>query len=74
MSLRAKDYNLRLLNKQKAEEEKRYWRILNMVAPVGIVVLFGLIFNFIRRQRFVRLNQPVSKGSSSLTNEEESNS
>lgn len=74
MSLRAKDYKLRLLNKQKAEEEKRYWRILNMVAPVGFVVLFGLIFNFIRRQRFVRLNQPVSKGASSVTNEEESNS
>lgn len=73
MSLRAKDYNLRLLNKQKAEEEKRYWRVLNMAAPVGIVILFGLIFNFIRRQRFVRLNQPVSKSSSSLTNEEASN-
>lgn len=73
MSLRAKDYNLRLLNKQKAEEEKRYWRVLNMTAPVGIVILFGLIFNFIRRQRFVRLNQPVSKSSSSLTNEEASN-
>ncbi len=73
MSLRAKDYNLRLLNKQKAEEEKRYWRVLNMAAPVGIVILFGLIFNFIRRQRFVRLNQPVSKGSLPLKNEEESN-
>lgn len=59
MSLRAKDFDLRMLNKEKAEEQKRFWRILNMAAPVGLVILFGLIYNFIRRQRFVRLNEPV---------------
>lgn len=61
MALRAKDYNLRMLNQKKADDEKRYWRVLNMGLPVITIVLFGLIYNFIRRQRFVRLNQPVTE-------------
>ena len=71
MSLRAKDYELRMLNQEKAEAEKRYWRIVNMAAPVGLVLLFGLVYNFIRRQRFVRLNQPVNDHASEHGNEEE---
>jgi ABC-2 type transport system permease protein len=74
MALRAKDYKLRMLDQEKANQEKRYWRVLNMGAPVGIVILFGLIFNFIRRQRFVRLNQPVHSTSSVPHNEEGSSS
>ncbi len=54
MNLRAKDFSLRMLNKRKAEEEKRFWQALNMAAPILLVILFGLIFNFIRRQKFGR--------------------
>ncbi len=52
MKLRAKDFSLRRLNQAKAEEEKLYWQVLNLGGPVLIVILFGFIYNFIRRQKF----------------------
>lgn len=54
MKLRAKDFSLRMLNKTKAENEKLYWQVVNMGAPVILLILFGFIYNFIRRQKFGR--------------------
>lgn len=54
MKLRAKDFSLRMLNKNKAEEEKRFWQAINMAGPIIVLIIFGLIFNFIRRQKFGR--------------------
>ena len=47
-----KEVMLRPLDKLKLQEERTYWQILNMVFPVFLVVLFGFVFNFIRRRNF----------------------
>ena len=54
MKLRSKEFSLRMLNKSKAEDEKYYWQVVNMGLPVILVILFGIAYNFIRRQRFAR--------------------
>lgn len=49
---RAKEVKLRLLDKVKTQQDARKWQIINIVIPIAVVVLFGLIFNFLKRRRY----------------------
>lgn len=52
INLRSREYKLRLLDKQKLLEEKKFWIMLNILLPVILVVLFGLVSNFIRKRKY----------------------
>lgn len=52
--LRGKDFKLRMLEQGRAKNEKEYWQILNMVVPILILILAGVLFTFIRRRRFAK--------------------
>lgn len=49
---RNKDFTLRLLNKQKVEDQKTFWQFMNVVVPVVVILLFGLIYNEIRKRKY----------------------
>jgi len=49
---RSKEVKLRLLDKVKAKEESTKWQFLNVVLPVLLLGLFGLVFNFWRRRKY----------------------
>jgi gliding-associated putative ABC transporter substrate-binding component GldG len=49
-----KDYVLRLLDAKKVNEEKTYWIIFNIVIPVVLVFIFGIIYQWWRKKRYVR--------------------
>jgi len=49
---KAKDYTLRLLDKKKVEAEKTKWQLINIIAPVLLVLLFALVYQFIRRKKY----------------------
>lgn len=50
---RAKEVKLRMLNKQKANEEKLKWQLLNIGLPLGILGLFGFGYFWLRRRRYM---------------------
>jgi ABC-2 type transport system permease protein len=52
ISLRSKDIPYRPLDSGRVKEERFYWQMFNMALPLGIIVLFGILFNYIRRRRF----------------------
>jgi ABC-2 type transport system permease protein len=52
MELRTRTVKLRLLDKVKLREEKLKWQLLNLLVPVLFILLFGVVFNFIRRKRY----------------------
>ncbi len=54
MQLRSRTVQLRLLDKVKLREEKSYWQWLNLVLPLVFVLVFGTIYNIIRRLRYSR--------------------
>ena len=54
MQLRSRTVQLRLLNKVKLREEKSYWQWLNLFVPLVMVLLFGMVYNVIRRYRYSR--------------------
>lgn len=49
---KAKDYTLRLLDKKKTEAEKTTWQLINILLPVAMIVLFALLYQFIRRRKY----------------------
>jgi ABC-2 type transport system permease protein len=49
---RNKEIKLRLLDRQKIQQEKLFWQLLNMLVPFASVVIFGIVYNFIRRRKY----------------------
>ncbi len=49
---KAKDYTLRLLDKKKVEDQKTTWQVINILIPVILVLLFALVYQFIRRRKY----------------------
>lgn len=49
---KAKDYTLRLLDKEKMENSKTAWQLINIIVPLIIVILFGLVYQFLRKRKY----------------------
>lgn len=49
---KAKDYTLRLLDKKKVEEQKTTWQLINIIVPVLLILLFALVYQFIRKRKY----------------------
>jgi len=54
MSLRARAFKIRLLDKVKIRESRLSWELLNVLAPLLLISLLGLIFNIIRKRKYGR--------------------
>ena len=49
---KAKDYTLRLLDKRKVDDQKLTWQLINTVLPVIAVVLFAIIYLWVRKRKY----------------------
>ena len=49
---RNKQIILRPLNKVLIKEERTKWQIINLVFPVILVFLYGIVSNFIRKKKY----------------------
>ena len=52
LQTRAKEFTLRLLDPKRTKEEKTKWQMINIGLPIAIIILFGLIYHYIRRKRY----------------------
>ncbi|MBK9104178.1 MAG: gliding motility-associated ABC transporter substrate-binding protein GldG [Saprospiraceae bacterium] len=52
LEARSKDIKLRLLNAVKAKEEQTKWQLINILGPLGMVFLLGLIYQFLRKKKY----------------------
>lgn len=53
---KAKDYTLRLLDKKKVDAAKTSWQLINILVPVLLIILFALIYQFVRRKKYTVSN------------------
>jgi ABC-2 type transport system permease protein len=51
---KSKDYVLRLLNTVKVKEEKTTWQLINIVAPILLVIIFAVVFQWLRKRKYAR--------------------
>lgn len=49
---KAKDYSLMLLDTKKLEESRLNWQLLNIAAPVMLVLIFAVIFQWLRKRKY----------------------
>jgi ABC-2 type transport system permease protein len=54
LEIRAKEFQLRLLDQARIKEEKDFWMWLNLLVPIGTILLFGIGNRMIRRYRYAR--------------------
>jgi len=52
IEVRSREVVLRLLDKGKVKRDKLFWQSLNMVLPIILIIVFGLINTFIRKRRW----------------------
>jgi ABC-2 type transport system permease protein len=51
---RAKDYTLRLLDTKKVTAQKTTWQAINIGAPVLLVVLFAVLYQWRRKRKYTK--------------------
>lgn len=52
MEARNKELTLRLLDNGKIKQEKTKWQVICFLVPIGLILLFAVIFQFIRQRKF----------------------
>jgi len=54
MQLRSRTLKLRLLNKKITNEDKLTWQLINVLFPLGCLLLFGIGYQVIRKRKYTR--------------------
>lgn len=52
LEARSKDFTLRLLDPKKVEESKTTWQLINIGIPIVLIMIFGFIYQALRRKKF----------------------
>ncbi len=52
LDIRSKTINLKLLDREKAFEERTFYQFLNVGFPLILLAFFGLAFNYIRKKKY----------------------
>jgi len=54
ITVRSRELKLRLLDSSRIAQERLFWQLLNTLAPVLLIVLFGLLKHQLRRRKYTR--------------------
>lgn len=54
LQTRSKEFRLRRLDPKRVSEQKTKWQLINIVVPILLVMIIGLIYQQIRRYQFAR--------------------
>jgi ABC-2 type transport system permease protein len=54
---RNKEVKIRPLDKEKIRDHRAYWQMLNIALPLVVLILFGLVFTYIRKRKYSGFGQ-----------------
>ncbi|HEY5592453.1 MAG TPA: gliding motility-associated ABC transporter substrate-binding protein GldG [Paludibacter sp.] len=54
MQLRNRTLKLRLLNKKITGEDKTTWQLTNVLIPIGLLIIFGVSYQVIRKRKYTK--------------------
>ncbi len=52
ISIRSRELKLRLLDRTEINENKLFWQLLNIVLPIAVIILLGIIMFIIRKRKY----------------------
>ncbi len=54
MELRSRSYKLRILDRSKVSDESLKWKLINIITPLVLLILFAISITLIRKFRYTR--------------------
>ncbi|MBN2891682.1 MAG: gliding motility-associated ABC transporter substrate-binding protein GldG [Bacteroidales bacterium] len=54
MSLRSREFKLRLLDNAVVSTKKSMWQFINLLLPIVLIIILGLVMHFIRIRKYTR--------------------
>lgn len=54
MGVRSREVQLRLLQYEEIVEKKLKWRLINLIVPVVLVLVFGIAYSIIRKKKYAK--------------------
>jgi len=52
INIRTKEISIPFLDLQKTTEKRTQWQLLNILLPLVLLIIFGFIFNYIRKRKY----------------------
>lgn len=52
MQLRSRELKIRLLDKSRIRQERLKWQLINILGPVAIVIIAGIVYSYFRRRKY----------------------
>ncbi|MHA7943694.1 gliding motility-associated ABC transporter substrate-binding protein GldG [Formosa sp. 3Alg 14/1] len=52
INIRSKEITVPFLDHEKISESKLSWQLLNTLVPLGLLAVFGIIFNYLRKKKY----------------------
>jgi len=56
LETRNKEIVLRLLDTRKVEDQKVQWQLINIALPIGLIIVFGFIYQQLRKRKYADSN------------------
>lgn len=53
-SIRSRALEIRLLDRKRVEAERNAWQAVNVVLPILLLLIFGLVYSYFRRRRYAK--------------------
>ena len=54
MQLRSRTLKLRLLNKRITNEDRITWQLVNVLIPIGLLLILGIAYQIIRKRKYTK--------------------
>jgi len=54
MQLRSRTLKLRLLNKRMTNDNRISWQLINLLVPIGFLLIFGIAYQVIRKRKYTK--------------------
>ena len=58
LATRNKEIKVRQLDAQRTKTEGTKWKMLNLLLPLSLLILFAILFNYLRKRKWTTANQP----------------
>ena len=56
IDVRTRELKMRLLDSQKINQERSFWQLLNLLAPILLILIFGLVKHYLRKKKYAYEN------------------
>lgn len=54
IGIRARELTLRLLDKKKVLNERLKWQLINVVMPLLVILMFGIVYHIVRKRKYAK--------------------